>query len=312
MGCYFLSEKESSGEPCPPDKIVFDPQLGVRICRETGEVLEEQIIGDEAEWRAYTPEEKHRRTRVGDPISYARPHMGIDAYIGTIKESGGKKAKGLGKRIEALRIQRGFRMGRALGSLEKSINQAIQLIDEIAAKLELPSNVKEEAAKYYREAASKGLTRGRSIESMVAAVLYAACRSHQVPCTLEEIAKFLKMRDFEAKREVARNYRLLIRDLDIKIPVIEPEMFVYRIAGELNLPEPVVVEAIKVIREARKRGLTAGKDPSGLAAATVYLAALKQGYRKTQKEVASVAGVTEVTIRNRYKEIAKALNIENV
>ncbi|MEB3779332.1 MAG: transcription initiation factor IIB [Desulfurococcales archaeon] len=299
-------------EPCPPDKIIYDPQRGVRICLETGEVLEEQIIGDEAEWRAYTPEEKSRRARVGGPVSYAKPHMGIDVYIGTLREGSGRKIRGLSKRIEAIRVQRGFRMGRTLGSLEKNINQAIQLIDEIAAKLELPMAVKEEAAKLYREAAHRGLTRGRSIESMVAAVVYAACRSHQIPCTLDEISRLLKLREADAKREVARNYRLMVRDLDIRIPVIEPERFVYRIASALKLPDPVIVDAIKIVKESRRKGLTAGKDPSGLAAAAVYLASLKHGVRKTQKEVANVAGVTEVTVRNRYKEIAKALNINNV
>ncbi|MCE4603214.1 MAG: transcription initiation factor IIB [Desulfurococcales archaeon] len=302
-----MAEDRERESTCPPDKIIYDPERGVRICELTGEVIEEGVIGDEAEWRAYTPEEKSRRTRVGGPVSWAKPHMGIDAYIGTFRRGGGQKIKGVTRRIEALRVQRGYRMGRTLGSLEKNINQAMQLIDEITAKLSLPSTVKEEAAKLYREAAHKGLTRGRSIESMVAAVIYAACRSHQVPCTLDELSGFIKMKEAEAKREVARNYRLLVRDLEIRIPVIEPERFVYRIASALNLPDPVVVEAIKIVKEARKRGLTAGKDPSGLAAAAVYLAALKHGLRKTQKEVASVAGVTEVTVRNRYKEIAEAI-----
>ncbi len=303
--------ENQGNQKCPPDKIVYDPQLGVRVCLETGEVLEDQIIGDEAEWRAYTPDEKSRRTRVGSPISFSKPNMGIDVYMGGYQE-GSRKVRGLSKRIENIRLQRSFRMGRALSSLEKNINQALRLIDDISAKLELPFAVKEEAARLYREAASKGLTRGRSIESMVAATLYAACRKHKYPCTLDEIAKFLKMRDAPAKREVARNYRLLVRNLGIEIPVIEPERFVYRIASALDLPDYVVVEAIKIVNMARKKGLTAGKDPSGLAAAAVYLAALKHGLRKTQKEVAQVAGVTEVTVRNRYKEIDKVLGLGRI
>lgn len=296
--------------PCPPDKIVYDPQLGARICAETGEVLEEAIITDEGEWRAYTPEEKARRTRVGGPVSYSRPHMGIDIQVGPYREGGGRKIKGLSKRLEALRLQRGMKVGRAVGSLEKNINQALSVIDDITAKMSLPLGVKEEAAKIYREAAQKGLTRGRSIESMVAAALYAACRRHKIPCTLEEITSYLKIMDIDAKKEAARNYRLLVRDLGIAIPVIEPERFVYRIASALNLPEQVVVDAIKIVRDSKRTGVTAGKDPSGLAAAAVYLAALKHGFRRTQKEVAQVAGVTEVTVRNRYKEITTALKME--
>ena len=299
--------RDESGTPCPPEKIVFDAERGVRVCVETGEVIESQVIGDEAEWRAYTPEEKSRRTRVGSPITFSKPNLGVDVYVGSREV--GRRIRGLSHRIESVRIQRGFRMGRATTSLEKNINQAIRLIDEIVARLELPFSVKEEAARLYREAAEKGLTRGRSIQSMVAATIYAACRKNKIPVTLDEIANAFDLRESPQKREVARNYRLLVRDLGLDIPVIEPERFVHRIASALDLPEQVVVEAIRIVKKVRKLGLTAGKDPSGLAAAAVYLAALKFGLRKTQKEVAQVAGVTEVTVRNRYKEIEKVVKI---
>lgn len=302
-----MGEREEKS-PCPPDKIVFDPERGVRVCIETGEVIESQVIGDEAEWRAYTPDEKARRTRVGSPISFSKPNLGVDVYLGP--REGSRKIRGLGRRLESVRVQRGLRMGRAVSSIEKNVNQALRIIDEIVARLELPFQVKEEAARLYREAASKGLTRGRSIYSMVAATVYAACRKHKVPITLDEIARVFDLKEAPAKREIARNYRLLVRDLNLEIPVIEPENFVHRIASALNLPDYVVVDAIKIVKKVRKLGLTAGKDPSGLAAAAVYLAALKHGLRKTQKEVAQIAGVTEVTVRNRYKEIEKVLKLE--
>ncbi len=303
-----MTKEKEEKTPCPPDKIVFDPERGVRVCIETGEVIESFIIGDEAEWRAYTPDEKARRTRVGSPISFSKPNLGVDVFVGGPKE-GGRRIRGFSHRLESVRVQRGFRMGRAVSSLEKNVNQALKLIDDIVAKLELPFSIKEEAARLYREAASKGLTRGRSIQSMVAATIYAACRRHKYPITLDEIASMFELREAPQKREIARNYRLLVRDLGLEIPVIEPERFVYRIASALKLPDQVVVDAIKIVKEVRKRGLTAGKDPSGLAAAAVYLAALKHGLRKTQKEVAQVAGVTEVTVRNRYKEIDRVLKL---
>lgn len=306
-----MSEEATPESRCPPDKIVFDNQRGVKICAETGEVLEEYIITDESEWRAYTPEERYRRSRVGGAISYAKPHMGVEAQIGPYREPGSRKIRGLSKRAETLRLQKALRLGKVMSGMEKNISQALLLIDDIIAKLDLPDQVKEEAARIYREAAEKGLTRGRSIESMVAAALYAACRRQKIPCSIDEIIKFLKSAsETDIKREVARNYRLLIRDLNITIPVIEPERFIYRLASSLNLPEQVVVDAIKIVMEAKKRGVSSGKDPSGLAAAALYLAALKHGFRKTQKEIAQVAGVTEVTVRNRYKEITSALRIE--
>jgi len=307
-----LSSEEPAPEArCPPDKIVFDHQRGVRICAETGEVLEEYVITDEGEWRAYTPEERARRSRVGGPISYARPYMGVEAQVGPYREPGSRKIRGLSKKAESLKLQRALKLGRIASGVEKSVSQALMIMDDIVAKMDLPDSIKEEAARIYREAAQKGLTRGRSIEAMVAASLYAACRRHKVPCSIDEIIKYLKSsQETDIKREVTRSYRLLVRDLGITIPVIEPERFIYRIASVLNLPEQVVVDAIKIVMEAKKRGVSSGKDPSGLAAAALYLAAFKHGFRKTQKEIAQIAGVTEVTVRNRYKEIVTALKIE--
>lgn len=295
---------------CPPDKIIYDPYKGSRICKEGGKVLEEGIITEEGEWRAYTAEEKMRRARVGGAVSYSKPYMGIEAHVGPLKEPGNKKIRGLSKKTDAVKLQKVLKMNRISSSVEKSTSQALQVLDEIAARLELPENIKEEASKIYREAAHRGLTRGRSIEAMVAAVIYIACRLAELPYTIDSIVKVLRSPEGEAKREVSRNYRLLVKDLKINLPVVEAERFVPSIASSLHLPESVVVEAIKILREAKKRGIPSGKDPSGLAAAAVYLAALRQGYRKTQKDVAVVAGVTEVTVRNRYKEITQALKLE--
>jgi len=288
---------------CPPEHIIYDPNTGARICRDTGEIIEEQVIGDEAEWRAYTPDERARRTRVGGPLSLAKPNMGLDVYLGSFHEGSGKRIRGLSKRIENLRLQRSFKMGRTLSGIEKNINQALKILDEIATRMELSDSIKEEASKLYREATEKGLTRGRSIESVVAATIYAACRKLKIPCTIDDIVKNLPNKNADTKREVARCYRLLVRDLDVEIPVIEPELFISRIISTLGLPDYVTIEAAKILREARSKGVTAGKDPSGLAAAAVYLAALRNGLRRTQKEIAHVAGVTEVTVRNRYKEL---------
>ncbi|MEN2999959.1 MAG: transcription initiation factor IIB [Acidilobaceae archaeon] len=302
--------KGTFGEKCPPEKIVYDPQRGTRICIDTGEVIEEHIITDEGEWRAYTPEEKMKRARVGGAVSFSKPHMGVEAHVGPYREPGNKKIRGLTKRAETLRLQRILRIGRISNSVEKSTSHALSIMDDLAAKLDIPENIKEEAARIYREAAHKGLTRGRGTEAMVAATLYIACRLSKIAVSLDQIVRMLRSNEIDMKREVSRNYRLLVRDLGIKIPVVEPERFVYNIASALSLPENVVVEAIMVIRDAKKRGIPSGKDPSGLAAAAVYLAALRHGFRKTQKEIAQVAGVTEVTVRNRFKEITKALEIE--
>ncbi len=287
--------------PCPPEEIVFDPRTGSRICKRDGRVIDDLVPTEEAEWRAYTAEERLARTRVGAPLSLSEPNMGATADM--VRRPGSR----LPSRGPHLR-RRGL-FGHPSSSIDRNVNQALAYIREIVRKKGFPPEVEQEAARIYREAAARGLTRGRSIEIMAAAAVYAACRIvRNVTCTLEEIASLVRGREGEVKREVGRCFRLLVKDLGLKIPVIRPEAYVSRIVSALGLPDEIVPEAIRIIEIAKKKGLTAGKDPSGLAAAAVYLAAQRRGFRKTQKEVANVAGVTEVTVRNRYKEISKVLS----
>jgi len=296
-------EREEKAESCPPEYIVYDHERGVRVCTLNGQVIEEGVIDERVDYRAYDEEERRRRARVGGPLSPAKQHLGVTVGY-AIPATGKPRGLGRTKRLEAIR--RALAYGTALTSVEKNINQALRRLDELAQILNVPQNVKEEAARIYREAAQKGLTRGRSIDSVVAAALYAACRKSRMACSIQKIAEVLGFREgADPRREIARCYRLLVRDLNLRIPVINPEYFVSHITSELGLPDTVEAEAIKIVRLAKEAGITAGKDPSGVAAAAVYIAAIKQGYRKTQKDVASKAGVTEVTVRNRYKEIVQ-------
>ena len=300
-----MSEKKPRGESeaCPPEYIVYDPERGVRVCTLNGQIIEDVVIDERVDYRAYDEEERRRRARVGGPLSPAKQHMGVTVGY-AIPATGKPRGLSRTRRLEAIR--RALAYGTTLTSVEKNINQALRKLDDLAQALDVPQHVKEEAARIYREAAQKGLTRGRSIESVVAAALYAACRRLQIACSIQRIAETLGFREgTDPRREIARCYRLLVRDLGLSIPVINPENFVSQITSELGLPDSVAAEAVKIVRLAKEAGITAGKDPSGVAAAAVYIAAIKQGFRKTQKDVASKAGVTEVTVRNRYKEIVQ-------
>jgi len=291
---------------CPPDKIVFDEERGEYICIETGEVIEERVVDRGPEWRAFTPEEKERRSRTGSPITPTIHDGGLTTIIDwRDKDATGKKLE-LKKRLEVMRWRKWQIRTRIQSSIDRNLAQAIAELERIADQLNLPKPVKEEAAIVYRKAVERGLVRGRAIESVVAAAVYAACRKHRIPRTLDEIAKYTKT----GRKEVARCYRLLLRELDLRIPIVDPKDFVPKIASVLRLSGATVRLAMEILDKAKDRGVTAGKDPAGLAAAAIYIAALLNDERKTQKEVASVAGVTEVTVRNRYKELAKLLGIQ--
>ncbi len=297
--------QEHRESKCPPDKIVFDPERGEYICIETGEVLEEHVVDQGPEWRAFTPEEKERRSRVGGPLTPTVHDKGLSTVIDwRDRDATGKKLEPK-KRLEVLRWRKWQIRARIQSSIDRNLAQAMNELERISSLLGLPRSIKEEAALIYRKAVEKGLVRGRSIESIVAAAVYAACRRLKVPRTLDEIAIYTKA----DRKEVARCYRLLLRELGVRVPIADPIDHVPRIAALLGLSGATMKTAIEILRKARDKGITAGKDPAGLAAAAIYIAALLNDERRTQKEIAQVAGVTEVTVRNRYKELAKELGI---
>ncbi len=291
---------------CPPDKIVYDEFRGEYICTLTGEVVEDKVVDQGPEWRAFTPEEREKRSRTGSPLSPTIHDGGLSTMIDwRDRDASGKKLE-LKRRLEVMRWRKWQIRTRIQNSIDRNITQAATELERIADQLGLPRSVKEHAATIYRQAVEKGVVRGRAVESVVAAALYAACRVFKIPRTLDEISQYTKT----SKKEVARCYRLLVRELNIKIPIADPADFVSRIAAALGLSGNVIKKAVQIIQEAKSKGLTAGKDPVGLAAAAVYTAAQIFGERRTQKDVAQVAGVTEVTVRNRYKELIQYLKIK--
>jgi transcription initiation factor TFIIB len=172
----------------------------------------------------------------------------------------------------------------------------------MASALGLPRNVRETAAVVYRDAVDKNLIRGRSIEGVAAAALYAACRQCSVPRTLDEIAEVSRV----SRKEIGR----ISRELGLKLLPTSPIDYVPRFCSGLTLKGEVQSRAVEILRQAGERELTSGRGPTGVAAAAIYISSILGGERRTQREVAEVAGVTEVTIRNRYKELAEKLDIE--
>jgi transcription initiation factor TFIIB len=179
-------------------------------------------------------------------------------------------------------------------------------IERLSSKISVSPPIKEKAAVAYRKALDKGLVRGRSINSIAAAALYVACRKSGSPRTLNEIAKA----SLVDKKDVSRCYRLLLQELDFHIPLADPLTYVSKIAEKTGISGKTQGTAIAILREARQKRVSSGKDPMGLAAAALYIACLKNTEKSTQKDIAEAAGVTEVTVRNRYKDLKKRLNLE--
>ena len=290
---------------CGSDKILYDPMRGELICAVCGFVISEREIDQGPEWRAFTAEEKERRSRVGAPLTRMTPDALSTDIDWRSKDAAGREI-GLKKKIEMMRLRKWHIRARVQTSIERNLSQAAIELERLGAQLGLPKRVMDRALEIYRKALESGLVRGRSIESVMAAAVYAACREMHIPRTLDEIARFTRA----GRKDVARCYRLLVREAAIKVPLPRAVDFAPRIGGVLGLNATTIRKAVEILKRAHEAGLTAGKDPAGLAAAAIYIAAMITGDMKTQKEVARAAQVTEVTVRNRYKELVRKLKIE--
>jgi transcription initiation factor TFIIB len=178
-------------------------------------------------------------------------------------------------------------------------------LERLSGKVNITPPLKEKAALVYRKALEKGLVRGRSINAITSAALYAACRESGTPRTLNDIAEA----SLVDKKDVARCYRLLLQELKFNMPVADSLTYVSKIAEKNRITGRTQGTAITILADAKRKRFAAGKDPMGLAAAALYIACLLNNERVTQKDIAEAAGVTEVTVRNRYKALKKQLNL---
>lgn len=280
-------------------------QRGDIICRDCGAIIEDSLIDDGPEWRAFNSAERSKRSRVGSPTTYTVHDKGLSTQIGwEDRDSYGKKLSP-SQRSQIYRLRKWHIRTRVHSSVDRNLAQAMSELDRLSSQLGLPRSVKETASVIYRSAINKRLIRGRSIEAMIGAAAYAAARQRRVPRTLDEIARNSRIN----KKELGRCYRLMIHELNLKIPLANPTDYIVRFSADLKLTGATARRAIDLVKEAKQKGLTAGKDPTGLAAAAIYIAGIIEGERRTQREIAETATVTEVTVRNRYKELVRKLEI---
>jgi transcription initiation factor TFIIB len=287
---------------CKSDKFYEDENKAEIICAKCGMVMEEGMIDTTQDWRAFDQDQQSKRSRTGAPLTYKRHDKGLTTEIGkSVTELFKVPAK---RRSQYFRLRKWQK--RLLTSKDRNLSFALGELERLVSFLGLPKTLHEEVAELYEKALQKGLIRGRSIESIIASLVYSLAREYKSPRTLAEIAQASGI----PKRELGRTYRYISRKLSMKILPATAESYIPRFASMLKLRDKTEVRAIKILNEAMKKDVVSGKGPCGCAAAAIYIASVLENERKTQREVADVVGVTEVTIRNRYKEIAQSLGIE--
>jgi transcription initiation factor TFIIB len=301
--------------------IITDHESGEYICSNCGLVLSaEKAQETRPEWRTFSSEQSNNNSRIrtGMPTSLARHDMGLSTIIGRTDRdyTGNRITTSIKSTIDRLRIL-DYRT-QLYGSTDRSLNRAFYELDKLKDKLALPDSVVEKAAYIYRKAQSRGMIRGRTVSAMLAAAMYIACREFEVGKTLKDIAQGTNVKS----KTLSQSYRILLTELDMKTPMLDPMRCIAKVANKMQLSERITRKGMDIMHTAIREEASAGKNPMGLAAAVLYISYLNNNFddgihnksnesRRSQTSFSQAAGTTDVTLRNTIKDLKNRLLLLN-
>jgi transcription initiation factor TFIIB len=287
---------------CDGTHLVHSYERGEVVCSTCGVVVA-RILDTGPEWWPFSHDKHENRGRVGAPLSPIMPDYGLRTGMGRPdRDSPGRPLSGEARtRIGRLRKIDNRTKQRETRSLVAPLND----LRRICGHLGISGATEECAAIYYRKCHKKGLVRGRSTRGIIAASIYLACRTQSIVLTLKELADVSRVN----RKELNRAVRIILEELDVKPEVTDTRKLVERLGNQLGVTMYTIKSAMELLREGKERGITMGKSPVSLAAAALYAACVQTGERRTQDQIAHAAKTTAVTIRNRFKELVKELNL---
>lgn len=284
---------------CGKGLLITDNEVGEIICGYCGFVVSEKIENTGYE---RISDKDFTKSRTGSYFSLAKyDNLSTTINRSNVDAYGQSLSSNMRTTVERLRIWNERSQGTPI---EKNLRMALGILNSVSDKMGLSDNIVEEAAYIYRKALEKRLIRGRSISAMICAAIYAACRKSGIPRTMKDIEEMTNI----SEKNLAASYRILIKELELKIPPQDAKYYVSRIAATYKIPEKIIREAVEIIKKAESVRVSAGKHPMALAATALYIACLKNGINITQKEIAVASKITEVTLRNRLKGIQELLS----
>ncbi len=288
---------------CSNEKIITDSESGEIICVKCGRVISDKLQEIGPEWRTFSTDETEAMTRTGIPQSLARHDMGLSTIIGrTDRDASGNKLDAA-MRTTMNRLATWDMRSQLHTPKDRGLRQAFFQLDVLKDKLGLSDSIVEKTAYIYRKAQSRKLTRGRTVSGVLAAAVYIACREMGAHRTLDDIATACNVK----RKELSKDFRVLHTRLDLKIPQQDPMKCIAKVASKAKLSEKTKRHAAQIMNKVTREEISAGKDPMGLAASVLYLSSIENGETITQSNIAEAAGVTEVTVRNRAKELRNKL-----
>lgn len=298
------SRTETGGEResvCPEcgARLTTDAGRAETTCTECGLVVTERHVDRGPEWRSFDTGERNTRSRVGAPTTKLLHDKGLSSHIGWENRDGKGSTLSPSQRRRMGRLRTWDERFRAKSHDDRNLKQALGEIQRMGSALGLPDEVRETASVIYRRAQAEDLLPGRTIEAISTAALYAAARQMDNPRSIDEVAAVSRIGEQEFKRA----YRYLVRELELPVKPANPQQFIGRLASALDAEPATERQARALLTAAEGTGIFTGKSPVGLAAAALYAGSQLSGERLTQDQVSEVAEVSNVTIRNRYKEL---------
>ncbi len=288
---------------CGSKRLIWDYETSEVVCIDCGFVTDAKIVDSGPEWRAFDEEEKEKKSRIGSPARFTMHDKGLSTEIDKRNRDAYGKTVAAVHRDQIYRIRKWQKLARVADTTERNLLYALSDIAKIAENLSLPPSIVETAAVIYRKSLKKNLIRGRTMRGISAAALYIACRQCGQVRTLEDIVSASGL----SKRAVSRSYRILQKELNFNVPTSKPMHHVLKISNRLEVDGKTCEIANMVLKAAMELKLTSGRSPVGIAASALYVASILSGAKMTQREISQAANVTEVTIRNRYKELIDRL-----
>lgn len=280
---------------CPQTSIIYDEVRGEYICTETGEVLEERMVDAGPEWRFFEVASETSRVRGGEPVTSKVHDYGFSTVIDEHSYTG-KKLNELNK---SSRIH----------SREKRLVKALQLMNSIINRLSLPNSdlVKNDAGMIVNRLYRKGIIKKKNMRAIIAAVIVTTLKNHSIPLNTREILNLCQV----TQREVWKALLKIHRDSGekIRLGVVDPLSYVRQYSCVLEVSPETESLAMKLVAMAKTSGITSGKGPQGIAAAALYIASILMNEKQTQQNISEKLNVTEVTLRNRYRDLIDELNI---
>ncbi|MCV0430752.1 transcription initiation factor TFIIIB [Nitrosopumilus sp.] len=289
-------------DTCKTYPTITDSERGEIVCGGCGLILLQNMADASYENNGYNSEDFMKLSRTGPATSLTMHDKGLSTVIGTNKDSSGNSLSSKTKyEFNRLRTWDQRSKSRKTASLSK----AFTMLHGMKTKLGIPNNIVENAAYIYRKAVSAKLTRGRTMNSLIAASLYAACRENNIPRTLDDIAKAGNVE----RRILSRDLRTIIKKLELSLNQYDTASFISKISNNMNLKEKTKRDAFEILARSEKEQITAGKHPVAQAAASLYISCIMNGEKISQKKFAVESGVSDVTIRNRAVLIKKTLKL---